>query len=55
MDGTGPNDAGVLAVAPGDEALGIEPLDEAPEVVEIRMDYAKDVVQLGKGGGCSWK
>ena len=28
---------------------------EAPKVVELRLDSSKEVVQIAKGGGCSWK
>lgn len=38
-----------------DEVQALVGDEEAPEVVEIRMDYTKDTVQVARGGGCSWK
>lgn len=39
-----------------EEKLDVEKQNsDALEVVELRMDSSKEVVQVGKGGGCSWK
>lgn len=37
------------------ECQTTESTQEMPEVVEIRMTWTKDAVQVGKGGDCSWK
>lgn len=58
MDDRKSADRGHVSKDQGDpEAQGTQDVyaDEPPQIVEVRMDYSKDVVQVARGSGCTWK